>query len=82
MTEAALADLGWVAEANASPTAVVPRRIIRSNRVVPKSMAVEEALLQVDEQSRDQVTYRDAQSGELRVLLRRRDDSLELIEAS
>ena len=44
-------------------------------------MTVEEALLQIDEQDSDQVTYRDAQSGELRVLLRRRDGSLELIEA-
>ena len=81
VTEAALADLARDAEANSSPAAESPRRIVRSNRIVPKPMTVEEALIQIDEQGRDQVTYRDAQSGELRVLLRRRDGSLELIEA-
>ena len=80
-TEVALADLVRVAEENSGPATTAPRRIVRSNRVVPKPMTVEEALLQIDEQDSDQVTYRDAQSGELRVLLRRRDGSLELIEA-
>jgi hypothetical protein len=35
----------------------------------------------LEEEDRDQVTYRDAENGALRVLLRRRDGDLELIEA-
>ena len=81
VTEAALADLVRAGAEHSGPSTAAPQRIVRSNRVVPKPMTVEEALLQIEELDSDQVTYRDAQSGELRVPLRRRDGSLELIEA-
>lgn len=47
-----------------------------------KPMTVEEAMLQIEELGGEHLTYRDADSGNLRVLLRRRDGRLELIEAS
>ncbi len=56
--------------------------LIRSNNVAPKPMTVEEAMLQIEEVDGEHITYRDADSGDLRVLLRRRDGRLELIEAS
>ncbi len=56
--------------------------LIRSNNVAAKPMTVEEAMLQIEEVGGEHLTYRDAQSGDLRVLLRRRDGRLELIEAS
>ena len=55
--------------------------LIRSNSIAPKPMTVEEAIIQIEELDRDQLTYRDAESGDLRVLLRRRDGKLELVEA-
>ncbi len=57
-------------------------QLIRNSGVAPKPMTVEEAMIQIEELDRDQLTYRDAESGELRVLLRRRDGKLELVEAS
>jgi len=56
-------------------------RVVRSSRVAPKPLTVEEAIIQLEEEDADQVTYRDAETGELRVLLRRRDGGLELVEA-
>lgn len=56
--------------------------LVRSNNVAPKPMTVEEAMLQIEELGDEHLTYRDADSGDLRVLLRRRDGKLELIEAS
>jgi putative sigma-54 modulation protein len=56
-------------------------QLIRNSGVAPKPMTVEEAMIQIEELDRDQLTYRDAESGELRVLLRRRDGKLELVEA-
>ncbi|MDA1312562.1 MAG: HPF/RaiA family ribosome-associated protein [Acidobacteria bacterium] len=56
-------------------------KLVRSSGVAPKPMTVEEAVLQIEELDRDQFTYRDAESGGLRVLLRRRDGKLELVEA-
>jgi putative sigma-54 modulation protein len=56
-------------------------RVVRGDRINTKPMTVEEALIRIEELNRDQLTYRDAESGELRVLLRRRDGNLELIEA-
>jgi hypothetical protein len=44
-------------------------------------MTVEEAIIQLEEGASDQVTFRDAEGGGLRVLLRRRDGDLELVEA-
>ena len=37
--------------------------------------------MQLDDLDRDQITFRDAESGEMSVLLRRRDGRLELVEA-
>ncbi len=56
-------------------------RVIHSRRVAPKPLTVEEAVMQIDDLDRDQITFRDAESGEMRVLLRRRDGCLELVEA-
>ena len=56
-------------------------RIIRGNGAHPKPLTIEEAALQLDEQDRDQVTYRDAETDRICVLLRRRDGDLELVEA-
>jgi putative sigma-54 modulation protein len=56
-------------------------KLVRNNNVAPKPMTVEEAMIQIEELDRDQLTYRDAESGGLRVLLRRRDGKLELVEA-
>jgi putative sigma-54 modulation protein len=56
-------------------------RIVRSKRVLPKPGTVEEAVIQLDERNCDQITFRDAETGGLRVLLRRRDGDLELVEA-
>jgi len=68
-------------EPDHAPSGSDSPRIVRSTRVLSKPLTVEEALIQLDEDDRDQVTYRDAESGELRVLLRRRDGNLELVEA-
>ncbi len=57
------------------------QRIVRGSRVLAKPVTVEEAVIQLDERDCDQVTFRDAESGGLRVLLRRRDGDLELVEA-
>ena len=56
-------------------------RIVHSNRVLPKPGTVEEAVIQLDERDCDQITFRDAETGGLRVLLRRRDGDLELVDA-
>lgn len=56
-------------------------RVVHSRFIEPKPLTLEGAMIVLDERDRDQVTYRDAQDGNMRVLLRRRDGSLELIEA-
>ena len=56
-------------------------RVVHSGSVSPKPLTLEGAIMALDEEDRDQVTYRDAESGSLRVLLRRRDGNLELVEA-
>ena len=56
-------------------------QVIRSRRVAPKPLTVEEAVIELDDLDRDQITFRDAESGAMRVLLRRRDGDLELVEA-
>jgi putative sigma-54 modulation protein len=64
----------------AKPKSPAKTKLVRSNSVAPKPMTVEEAMIQIEELDRDQLTYRDAESGGLRVLLRRRDGKLELVE--
>jgi hypothetical protein len=44
-------------------------------------MTLEGAIMALEDEDRDQLTYRDADSGAMRVLLRRRDGNLELVEA-
>jgi len=56
-------------------------RVVHSRSVAPKPLTLEGAIMTLEDENRDQVTYRDAESGALRVLLRRRDGNLELIEA-
>jgi putative sigma-54 modulation protein len=76
MTEGAAAS----ASNHTKPKTKKPR-IVHSNRVLPKPGTVEEAVIQLDERNCDQITFRDAETGGLRVLLRRRDGDLELVDA-
>jgi hypothetical protein len=55
-------------------------RVVHSSAVEPKPLTLEGAIMALEDKNRDQVTYRDAESGAWRVLLRRRDGNLELIE--
>jgi len=57
-----------------------PRPIKRSKGVAPKPMTVEGAAMELEASGRDHISYRDADSGHVNVLLRRRDGSLELVE--
>jgi putative sigma-54 modulation protein len=72
---------GAAAESNHADSKDRKPRIVRSNRILPKPGTVEEAAIQLDERDCDQITFRDAETGGLRVLLRRRDGDLELVEA-
>ncbi|MEZ5363127.1 MAG: ribosome-associated translation inhibitor RaiA [Bryobacterales bacterium] len=56
--------------------------VIRSVAVEPKPISLEEARMHLEDRDRDQITYRDLESGRLCVLLRRRDGGLELVETS
>lgn len=67
-------------EKSAGPKKKSGPRIIQSNRVESKPLTVEGAVMTLEDGNLDQVTYRDAENGALRVLLRRRDGNLELIE--
>ena len=57
-----------------------PRPIKRSNGVAPKPMTAEGAAMELEAGGRDHISYRDADSGHVNVLLRRRDGSFELVE--
>lgn len=57
------------------------RSIVRGDSVAPKPLTVEEAEMRIEERDCDQVTFRDAESGRLHVLFRRRDGRLELVDA-
>ncbi len=56
------------------------RRIFRHVTPTGKPLTVEEAILEMEQQDRDYVSYRDAQ-GRPAVLFRRRDGNLQLVEA-
>lgn len=64
-----------------SPATPDPNAIVRGNGMLAKPTTIEEARLHLEEQDRDQVTFRDLDSGSVCVLLRRRDGRLELVEA-
>ena len=55
-------------------------RIVRSPGIEGKPMTAEEALLELDDSRRDYVSYRDANTGLINVLVRRRDGRAELVE--
>ena len=49
--------------------------------LLAKPLTLEEARLELETRNHDQVTFRDAESGNVCVLLRRRDGRFELVEA-
>ncbi len=55
-------------------------RIVPSRRIEPKPMTADEALLLLEERRHDLVTFRDASSGRVNVLVRRRDGDAELVQ--
>lgn len=55
-------------------------RVVSSGKVVSKPLTLQEAQIVLEQKDRDQVTYRDVESGLICVLLRRRDGHLELVE--
>lgn len=63
------------------PTAGAPARVVRAaSKSNGKPMTVDEAMLALDDR-RDYLVYRDAETEALRVLVRRRDGLVDLIEA-
>jgi putative sigma-54 modulation protein len=80
-TEAAIRVASQAIENAAGPARRNGPRVVHSRSVAPKPLTLEGAIMALEEEDRDQVTYRDAENGALRVLLRRRDGNLELIEA-
>jgi putative sigma-54 modulation protein len=79
--EAAIQNASKAIEAAAGPARRNGPRIVHSKSVAPKPLTLEGAIMTLEDEDRDQITYRDAENGGLRVLLRRRDGNLELIEA-
>lgn len=55
-------------------------KVVRTTNVEPKPITLVEARMHLEDRNRDQITYRDIESGRLCVLLRRRDGSFELVE--
>ncbi|MBI1358306.1 MAG: ribosome-associated translation inhibitor RaiA [Acidobacteria bacterium] len=76
--QASLDSTSEVEPAPAEPAA--GPRIVRGNGMAGKPLTLEEAALALEDQDRDQVTFRDTDSGRYCVLLRRRDGALELVE--
>lgn len=67
--------------ASSAPAESAPKpRIVRSRGVEAKPMTAEEALLELDASQREYVSYRDADTGLVNVLVRRRDGTAELVE--
>jgi putative sigma-54 modulation protein len=79
--EAAIQEASRAIDDAAGPARQNGPRIVHSRSVAPKPMTLEGAIMALEEEDRDQLTYRDAESGAMRVLLRRRDGNLELVEA-
>jgi putative sigma-54 modulation protein len=55
-------------------------RVVRSTAIEAKPISLDEARIHLEDRNRDQITYRDLESGRLCVLLRRRDGAFELVE--
>jgi ribosome hibernation promoting factor len=64
----------------ASPEDGTPRLVVRRRRLAVKPMTLDEAALEVEEQADGVVVYRDASTERVRVLYRRKDGNLGLIE--
>jgi putative sigma-54 modulation protein len=79
--EAAIQETSRAIDDAAGPAVNSGPKVVHSRSVSPKPLTLEGAIMTLEEEDRDQVTYRDAESGALRVLLRRRDGNLELVEA-
>jgi len=62
-------------------SAAGPPRLYRARAPVAKPLTVEEAVLEMEQDDRDCVVYRDARNGHMSVLFRRRDGNLVLFEA-
>ncbi len=62
------------------PPAEQGPQLVRSNRVEPKPISLEEARMHLEDRDQDQITFRDLESGRLCVLVRRRDGGFELVE--
>ena len=56
-----------------------PSKVVQARESDHKPMTVEEAMMALEEE-RDYMVYRDAESDEVRVLVRRRDGKVDLIE--
>jgi putative sigma-54 modulation protein len=78
--EVAIQQASEALEKAAGPLPPNGPRVVRSSSIAPKPLTLEGAILALDEENRDQITYRDAGDGGIRVLLRRRDGNLELVE--
>jgi len=73
------ADVGR--ERERAPKASSGPRVFRRATPAPKPLTIEEAVLEMEQQDRDYVFYRDADKGRPSVLFRRRDGNLQLVEA-
>jgi putative sigma-54 modulation protein len=57
-----------------------PAKVVQARESERKPMTVEEAMMALEEEQ-DYVVYRDAESDRVRVLIRRRDGKVDLVEA-
>ncbi len=57
-----------------------PAQIVQAAEDGSKPMTVDEAMIAL-ESGKDYITYRDAETDRVRVLIRRRDGTIDLVEA-
>ncbi|MDE0103200.1 MAG: sigma 54 modulation/S30EA ribosomal C-terminal domain-containing protein [Bryobacterales bacterium] len=79
LVELYMRQTGAVPQSTVEPPDRSPR-IVRSVGIEPKPMTPDEALLLLEGGRRDFVPYRDATTGKVSVLVRRRDGDAELVE--